>query len=799
MFRNVFSLILEWRIPQCLLIVYGLFFCYWETQSRLARIDADSRIERVTVSRSISDPDTRTGFSGNRQDTIVTERSDTYHWILNTQLRVSENSWRLRHLDYDNAPQGREVHWASLHGWWIEGIARTRSWFTDETLGESIAQAALYANPLLGAIALISIGIISILRFGSLATLWLVAGVIGLLPFREYLLAGNADHHGWVALSSATCLMLFMLGCIRSSDSEQRQGKALFIASGIAGGIALWVNAVSAIPIIAGINIAGAILAWRKTDFIPWRLWGAAGCATSVLAYLIEYAPSNLGLRLEVNHYLISLSWLGAASLLERFSKRSEYSPADWLKSNKVYVSVFAVIWFLPLFTILTKGSEVFQPLDPFLRHIHSDYITEFKSLFTNIEKQSPWRALAMTLPLLCASFPAYLALAKHTHRDMRTAAIVSLCVSALLLVATAFQARWWGLCFASLWLGMLPILANPLQQRFAKALCVLMLVSLLPGLVVAHLDSRRPPISQDRVSLRVAERSIAQKIRERVGNERAIALAGPNTTTAMAFFGNIHGLGTLYWENNDGLKGASEIFAAETFEEARHLIVERGITHIVLLSWDGFEMEYLRLVDAPLGYGRTFLQRILKNQALPAWLRPIPLPLPQYQSLSEHSAFIFEIDDQRSESVAFADQIEYMLEMGLNHSSRRLWQARKGVPTSIQLQIAEARLEIVSGNVERYEDLMTRIALEHRDYKDLRDEDRIRLAGMLAHFGNVSAARNQLIAIQTGLSEPILRKLTPSTLSQLLLLENSLGVNFKNEKLRTLAMYLLPPYMKGE
>jgi len=54
-----------------------------------------------------------------------------------------------------------------------------------------------------------------------------------------------------------------------------------------------------------------------------------------------------------------------------------------------------------------------------------------------------------------------------------------------------------------------------------------------------------------------------------------------------MTYFGGLHGLGTLYWENRDGLKAAASIYGAPSLDVARERVMEHRITHLVFFTWD--------------------------------------------------------------------------------------------------------------------------------------------------------------------------------------------------------------------
>src|SRR5881397_2738221 len=81
---------------------------------------------------------------------------------------------------------------------------------------------------------------------------------------------------------------------------------------------------------------------------------------------------------------------------------------------------------------------------------------------------------------------------------------------------------------------------------------------------------------------LHIVNRDLAGVLRSSQPRGKIVVLADPDSSAAIAYYGGLQSVGTLYWENTAGLKAAAEIFCAEHDEEARRLIRARGITHVV-------------------------------------------------------------------------------------------------------------------------------------------------------------------------------------------------------------------------
>lgn len=76
----------------------------------------------------------------------------------------------------------------------------------------------------------------------------------------------------------------------------------------------------------------------------------------------------------------------------------------------------------------------------------------------------------------------------------------------------------------------------------------------------------------------------------------------GPGATTSLIYYGGVKGVGTLYWENKDGLRSMVDVFSTSNNETSHELIIRYGVTHVIVVSWDSFAEESARLAR---GHGR--------------------------------------------------------------------------------------------------------------------------------------------------------------------------------------------------
>src|SRR5690349_16058777 len=120
----------------------------WDAAQQVRHYTRASANYGVAVHAPAADPASATGFAGGRR-TMVYPGSwvDAQHWVMQAQQMLARGEWRLRRTDDDNAPAGREVHWAAPHRWWLGAWAWVDRFFTGQPLGQAAERGALLANP----------------------------------------------------------------------------------------------------------------------------------------------------------------------------------------------------------------------------------------------------------------------------------------------------------------------------------------------------------------------------------------------------------------------------------------------------------------------------------------------------------------------------------------------------------------------------------------------------------------------------------------------------------------------------
>ncbi len=506
------------------------------------------------------DPAYPSGWFGNQHNLVMPAiGTDGYHWMMQTDEMLYEHDWRVRHVPYDNPPEGRDIHWSGFLHWWLVGVA----WISQglahigvdhpsfaHFLGELIPgfdcsaiaklpfplvieQVSPWVNTLCLAVVMVTLVPLMAWRFGSLAASLLALGFVAIYPYYEFSITGYYDHHG-LAASSGLMTVLFLLaggaGWIRTPGAEVTQLKAAeaalfgwlgdrrtagrwFIVSAFFGGAGLWVSAATEIPTMFGIGLAvvlnGLVFAKSKSSKDPWRfepklwrLWGIAGCASSLFFYLLEYFPSNFTWRLEINHPLFALAWLGAGDLLCRFSqlvldeipvpaavaaevatpakKKTRVSSGPTPEQRAARQSQLywmgadlAAIALLPL-AILIFGLKVFVIPDYFLWSLHTDYILEFRSLFRQMSYLSVTEIIGgiSMLPMVLAPV-ATLIFMNSLLRPLRGLLVLAVFPAAVMLALAFKQIRWLGVdcaIFLSTLVGLIGAVTIASPRRGADA-----------------------------------------------------------------------------------------------------------------------------------------------------------------------------------------------------------------------------------------------------------------------------------------------------------------------------------------
>lgn len=765
------------------------------------------RVEHVTALGAESatpDATTATGWAGNRRWLIASEHNnDSYQWIMETQQLLASGDWRLRSVAYDNAKETRAIDSPSPYRWWLAACAKLQQIARGDSAPLAVERAALFADPLLLALALLAGTLVLARGFGAWpAAVWTMGAAI-IYPFSAAFVPGAPDSLGLSLLLAVASVLLPAAAWLTAENS--RPGRWM-IAGAVAGGLGLWVNLFIQLPVLIGLFAAGLVTAWTQRDKLGadaaavWRHWGLAGSITSLLAWLVESAPDQLSWQLSGNHGCVALGWLGAAKVLVLVT--------DWRAGRKPRLAAaragFAVLAIAVLgYALWKSGLPWLQGREVFGTRLTSLPLSAVAANFRDwLAQDGPKLQLfAVLLPLALFAFPLWLGLRAATSARARAALLLPAGPLGVALVFAWSQLRWWaaveGLLLA------LAVVVTVLLARETKRTALYAWVSaaalcLLPGLLCQKPAAKAQyenALTQFEVES-LMERSLAHWLVDRAGTP-PVVLAPPFRTTALAFHGNLRGLGSLNLANKPALEAAARIASATTPEEAAALITKRGITHILMPSWDGYLEEYARLFTSRPENSFAFA---LKKWAMPPWLLPVPYQLPTVGGFEDQTVFIFETTEEQDAATAVSRLAEYFLEMDQAQLATSAASALVNYPENLPALAALAQVEMARGDAVRFgATLKTLLAVygateEH----DLSWDRRVSLAVVLMQGKQPELAKRELEICLNLMDEARLRSLTVGSLYRFQVLVRALGLSIADPKLQSLARSLLPDGLRA-
>lgn len=805
------------RLWWLILLAAGAFVIFADVQ----RARRALHITNIDREQAVVDRASSTGYAGGKRWLIVPENHNrSYQWIAETQQMLAQGEWRVRRIDTENAPYGREVHSASPYRWWLAFVA----WW-DETLsvrptGIAVERAALWSDPLLHLLLLALTTIFTARWFGAASAASFAAACATLYPFAGAFLPGVPQDRGLTA-ACALWSVLPLLAALRPSGPadgpgsqaptkpDESRSQRLFLIAGIAGGFGLWIGAPHQVIVILGVAL-GALLGFARNAGrarakeipslrLPWRTWAIGGALVSLLGYLVEYFPANMALRVEVNHPLHALAWLGVGEMLGLLQDCARERRGFWTTKRLVLlVAAVLAIAVLPVTAGWTKTALFPGEL--------SD------SRLVNLPQGAVARSLTawlardgFTIPSIavCLSFAvvglAAWSVLREQARETRAAFAIGLGpVLATVAIACA-RLAWWQIAGAVL----IPLIVLALADWRASvrrrswsavlgAAVVAGTVALLPPSAVAgSIELTKTEVEA------LLERELAHWIADRAPASGGVVFGPPARTVRWCFHGGLRGIGSANWENRDGLAASVRIATATGGDEAQALLNERGITHLVLPSWDTDLNEFARWSHS--NPNDAFIMA-LHNWALPTWLRPLPYRLPRGTGFEEQSVAVFALTEDSNRAASLSQLAEYFLEMGEIEKAAALRDALRRYPTDLGALVALARIEKTRGDnpafVQAFQPVQTSVT--NGLDRMIAWDRRVSLAVVLTWGGRAELAREQVRRCLTQINPDRIRSITTGSLYQLLVLAKAHDLAIEDPAQRALALRLLPAELRG-
>ena len=563
---------------------------------------------------------------------------------------------------------------------------------------------------------------------------------------------------------------------------------------------------------ILGVGIGGivaAIIARRgsqggqtnPSEALPWVTWAGSGAATTLAAFLCEYFPSHLGSwKLQAIHPLYGLAWLGWGQLLATatlYIKRGRSASrtreaASALLAVAAIAGLATAMWRTHSFEFLFSDTSMHK-----LTRLPNG--VESKNLFTLVAQigLSPL-VLCVTMPALLMGPALWLLFRRATNMRTRTEIAIAMGPVCAALVLALLRLNWWIIFDAAL-VALIATVASALYLRESPQFFRPVWFLLAAAASVLGAMKAWPQVqAKDRNGLNrsevvgLIERDLARWLVLHAPRGGGVVLAPTDVTMALYYYGGVRGLGTLDWDNRDGLQAVIRIVSATTFDEAVDLVDRHGIDLIVIPSWD-VQLDTF----ANIGLGRlsgTFVDG-LHRWILPPWLRPVPYPLPVIKGFEEQSVLVLIKTEDQSDALLMSRVADYLVETDRLSMASSASNALKRFPADIGATVARGEVQNALGDTDDFSHAMDSLlpSLKGEKERTLPWDRRVNLAVALAQSRHLDRAREEMQKCLADLDEDKLRFLTPGALYRFEVLGNILGMEIADPRLHELAIDLLP------
>ncbi len=597
---------------------------------------------------------------------------DSYYWVTFAQQIVVTGDWRVRYTYADNVPYGREVHWSQPVAWLLVGFGYVRRLVTGEPFPAAIEGAAIWVNPSLLVLSIIGFSWLISRRAG------VVAGTFFALTFASLPDIGWAfqpfrpGHHGLhlaFSFGSVLCLVLGGLGWVRKQRTEvpaedsdhamkffkplqlmdARQARGYFAAAGVFTGLGLWIGATVECFTIGAIVIGGVLLVFfmpaqltdGDTDYVAelWRVWEIWASAIATAAYLMEYFPSHMAMRLEVNNPLYIVTIVCIGELMVQLTRwRSRDHKRDLLDRLKL-LALTGGVALVPVL-ILFGPAQWHNLRDGQMSRLHN-FIAEFHT-YANFNTGMPiaeslfkWYGLLLLFPLgaLAVAGPRW------TRLYEWAALWISFFLCLFFLLLLLWQVRWAGwYAAASTWLMIIVghiawrnILDKPAAKRTVVVGVVLSSLVLIQAAVfIAREFTDVVETCQGRTIKpefinAAMDKYLAEGLRDGSHGKPMRVICEPSLAPVLYYFGGIQTVTSLYWENVPGLHDATAFFTDHGDMVARQIAEKRGLTHAIVSGSDLLPARFNYIMTASTSIEDaqpTLLARLYPSRSeVPPWI----------------------------------------------------------------------------------------------------------------------------------------------------------------------------------
>ena len=796
-----------------ILLLAALALLWLATERRIERVEAITNSPTWSVDAPQRDATSPSGFEQGQRTLIVPGlHSPSFSWIIEAQQSVEQGAWRLRHVDYDAVPEGREIRRTAPYRWWLIAVGWLYGRIHGEPLGFAIERGALVADPILLALLLILGAIYSARYISSFAAIGFAVGGISIFPLAANFQPGAPDPHSlaWVlALGS-------ILPLLASPQETGARRRAHFVVAGVFGGLGFWNDATSQGPLLLA-TLLGAIcyelIRCRGADQpspapTNWRAWALAGALTTLGASLFEFAPNQFSWSLDFVNPLHAIIWWGMGEALIAAGMWSGHGRKGFDRWSLALLGVAGLsVASWPVVGILSESGSLLAS-DFYARELANH---PSGGMATSLEawlgRAGNGAKLATLLPCGLFFLLPWRFYWGRIDRGERGRLAFIVVAAIFTLVLACFQLRWWNL-FDALALAVLTSLFAEADtigfQARAKALGAALLV--LPGLFVGFPAAIKGNDAND-VSQLEAQALIARDfsywLNKRAGSEPNVLFSTPFFSGAAAFYGGFDVVVSADDENKTGHLTAVRLASSSSSKEISILVNSCGITHVALPLWDSTMNDFVRMGKSlPIGepLPRNTFAVALQIYHIPPWLQPMNYAIPQEKQFKGFALSAFALVTEQEADLALSRLADLFVERGQLREAKLIRKALMDFPRSVHALAAIANIDFALRDQAELEKSLEGLIpyLSRRSARNLPVDRRVSLGILFIRTKHIDLARDQLTACFETLDAETLRTLTPSAIMGLLALSRSLDIPFPDEDLEAFAIELIPPHFRS-
>ena len=800
-----------------LLLLVALALLALAADRRIAHVDALTNEPTWSVDAPRRDASSPTGFERGQRTLIVPgHHNPSFWWIMEAQLAAAHHQWRLRHINYDAPPAGRDIRRTAPYRWWLTAVGWLHARLFGESLGLGIERGALIADPLLFALLLVAGAAYGVRRLGTFAGVGFVVGGISLFPLAVNFQPGAPDPHAlaWVLALGSVLPLLAAAGKPETGGPR----RADFAIAGIFGGLGFWNDATSQAPVLVAIFL-GALGA----EFVrsrrgggepasapfPWRTWASAGALTTLAASVFEFAPHHFSWSLDAVNPIHAAAWWGSGELLlaAAIGFRDGWRGFNLRRWVLVAIALLAVgAW--PFAGVCSHSGGLLAS-DFYARELANDPSGAAAPglgawLGQPGHEGAKWATLLPCVLLLLLPLRALLGRCRREQR----AGLAFVTLAALLVLVLAFQQlRWWNLFDVLALAGLTALFATTGNaDRAGRWTSFGAALLLLPGLFTGFPSAATarggttiaPPEAQALV-----ERDFAYWLVQHSGPDPVVLFSTPVFAGAAAFYGGFDVADSTDEDNKTGFLTAVRVASASDPEEISLLLNAHRITDLALPLWDP-ALDGLVRIGMALPAGTALPQGAfavaLRSWALPLWMRPVDYLIPNKPGFDGFDLRVFALQPEQEPELAVSRLADFFVQRGQLLAAQALKKNLEEYPRSVVALGALASVELVLRDRAGLDQTLATLIpyLSRRAARDLPVDRRIGLATLFVRTNHADLARDQLTAAFKRLDAKTLRTLTPGSLVNLVALSRSLGVSFPDKNLEATALELIPPAVRG-